>query len=122
MLASSIRNIRLMRRPVTGRIARRRRDHEQPHGIQAEYRKESWPAMAALAAPIVVGMMNPPAIRAQSAQSTAAAARPAFDAFEVATIKPTPPDWRGGRFIRMQAAQQFVARNPPGNTRARTKK
>jgi uncharacterized protein (TIGR03435 family) len=35
---------------------------------------------------------------------------PQFDAFEVATIKPTPPDWTGGRFIRMQAAQQFVAR------------
>lgn len=34
-----------------------------------------------------------------------------FDAFEVATIKPTPPDWRGGRFIRMQTAHQLVARN-----------
>ncbi len=39
------------------------------------------------------------------------AARPTFDAFEVATIKPTPPDWTGGRFIRMQSAHQFVARN-----------
>src|SRR5262249_34487099 len=31
--------------------------------------------------------------------------------FEVATIKPTAPDWSGGRFIRMQTAHQFVARN-----------
>ena len=38
-------------------------------------------------------------------------ARPTFDAFEVATIKPTPPDWNGGRFIRMQTAHQLVARN-----------
>src|SRR5215472_5257264 len=44
------------------------------------------------------------------------AAPPKFDAFEVATIKPTPPDWTGGRFIRMQAAQQFVARNHGLNT------
>jgi len=41
----------------------------------------------------------------------AQAPRPAFDSFEVATIKPTPPDWSGGRFIRMQSAHQFVARN-----------
>src|SRR4051812_29567230 len=40
----------------------------------------------------------------------AQSARPAFDAFEVASIKPTGPDPRG-RFIRMQTAQQFVARN-----------
>jgi uncharacterized protein (TIGR03435 family) len=39
-------------------------------------------------------------------------ARPAFDAFEVATIKPTTLDWpAGGRFLRMQTAHQFVARN-----------
>ena len=37
---------------------------------------------------------------------------PAFDAFEVATIKPTTLDWpAGGRFMRMQTAHQFVARN-----------
>lgn len=39
------------------------------------------------------------------------AKRPVFDAFEVATIKPTPPDWTGGRFIRMQSAHQLIARN-----------
>jgi uncharacterized protein (TIGR03435 family) len=40
------------------------------------------------------------------------ATRPAFDAFEVATIKPTTLDWpSGGRFMRMQTAHQFVARN-----------
>jgi uncharacterized protein (TIGR03435 family) len=38
------------------------------------------------------------------------ATRPTFDTFEVATIKPTGPDVRG-RFIRMQTANQFVARN-----------
>jgi uncharacterized protein (TIGR03435 family) len=32
-----------------------------------------------------------------------------FDSFEVATIKPTPADWAGGRFFRMQTANQFVA-------------
>jgi len=42
--------------------------------------------------------------------------RPAFDSFEVATIKLTPLDWTGGRFIRMQSAQQFVARNHGLNT------
>jgi uncharacterized protein (TIGR03435 family) len=40
------------------------------------------------------------------------AARPAFDEFEVATIKPSTLDWPGGgRFMRMQTAHQFVARN-----------
>jgi uncharacterized protein (TIGR03435 family) len=38
-------------------------------------------------------------------------ARPLFDAFEVASIKPTPPDWAGGRWIRMQSANRFAARN-----------
>ena len=37
--------------------------------------------------------------------------RPTFDAFEVASIKPTAPDWRGGRFIRMEGAHQFVVKN-----------
>ena len=36
--------------------------------------------------------------------------RSAFDAFEVATIHPTPLDWRDGRFIRMETAHQLVAR------------
>ncbi len=39
------------------------------------------------------------------------AQRPAFDAFDVATIHPTAPDWRGGRFVRMETAHQLVARN-----------
>jgi len=43
------------------------------------------------------------------------AARPAFDEFEVATIKPTDPDFRG-RFIRMESAHQLVARNHALNT------
>jgi len=32
-------------------------------------------------------------------------------AFEVATIKPTPPDWLHGRVMRMETTHQFVARN-----------
>lgn len=36
---------------------------------------------------------------------------PVFEAFEVATVKPTPPDWRGGRFIRMTGPLQFTATN-----------
>ncbi len=36
--------------------------------------------------------------------------RPEFDAFEVATVKPTAPDWHGGRYMRMQTAHQFEAR------------
>jgi uncharacterized protein (TIGR03435 family) len=38
-----------------------------------------------------------------------AAARPTFNAFEVAAIKPTPDD-QTGRFIRMEGAHQFAAR------------
>lgn len=37
--------------------------------------------------------------------------RPAFDAFEVATIHPTAPDWTGGRFVRMLSADRLAARN-----------
>ncbi len=37
------------------------------------------------------------------------AGRPAFDSFEVATIKPTPSEWNAGRFFRMQTANQFVS-------------
>jgi uncharacterized protein (TIGR03435 family) len=36
---------------------------------------------------------------------------PNFDSFEVATIKITPSDWRGSRYLRMQTAHQFEARN-----------
>src|ERR1700733_5625321 len=38
--------------------------------------------------------------------------RPTFDEFDVATIKPTTLDWpTGGRYMRMQTAHQFAARN-----------
>jgi uncharacterized protein (TIGR03435 family) len=37
--------------------------------------------------------------------------RPPFDAFEVATIKPTDPDAGAGRWIRMQSADRFQAHN-----------
>lgn len=40
------------------------------------------------------------------------ASRPSFDAFEVATIRPTvPDDVNAGRYIRMQSAHRFQARN-----------
>jgi len=32
-------------------------------------------------------------------------------AFEVATIKPSAPDDRSGKFLRMQSTHQFVAKN-----------
>ena len=38
------------------------------------------------------------------------AGRPRFEAFEVATIKPADPDFRG-RYIRMQSTNRFQARN-----------
>jgi hypothetical protein len=37
--------------------------------------------------------------------------QPQFDAFEVATVKPTDPDARDGRWIRMQSADRFQAHN-----------
>lgn len=40
------------------------------------------------------------------------APRPSFDAFEVATIRPTKPEEvSGGRYIRMQTAHRFQAKN-----------
>jgi uncharacterized protein (TIGR03435 family) len=48
---------------------------------------------------------------AVAALDAAAQTRPSFDAFEVAAIKPTPPDFQGGRFITMQGGNRFVARN-----------
>lgn len=48
------------------------------------------------------------------AQSQTPARRPAFDTFEVATIKPTPPgDYRGARLFKMPSAHQFIAKNYP---------
>ena len=55
-------------------------------------------------------MIRPVAIAALSACGLFAQTRPAFDAFEVATIKPSPIEARAGRFITMQG-HQFVARN-----------
>jgi uncharacterized protein (TIGR03435 family) len=49
----------------------------------------------------------------QTAQNTvqSSTSRPKFDAFEVATVKPTSPDWTRGRYIRMEGAHEFVVRN-----------
>jgi uncharacterized protein (TIGR03435 family) len=48
------------------------------------------------------------------AQSQPPARRPAFDAFEVGTVKPTPPDdYRGARLFKMPSAHQFIAKNYP---------
>jgi uncharacterized protein (TIGR03435 family) len=59
------------------------------------------PAVAAFIVPLAL---------ASEMFAQAPEARPVFDAFEVATIKPTHPDWRGGRYMRMQTARQFEAR------------
>jgi beta-lactamase regulating signal transducer with metallopeptidase domain len=48
--------------------------------------------LAAIAAPIVIGMLSAPAIRAQSTASRPQTPKPAF---EVASIKPAGPDARG---------------------------
>ena len=45
-----------------------------------------------------------------AAFAQAPAERPAFDAFEVATIKPSAPD-AIGRYIRMQSAHELIAHN-----------
>jgi uncharacterized protein (TIGR03435 family) len=42
------------------------------------------------------------------AQSTA---RPAFDSFEVATIKPVAPDAKAGQYITMQGTDRFIVKN-----------
>jgi uncharacterized protein (TIGR03435 family) len=48
------------------------------------------------------------------AQSPSPARRPTFEAFEVATVKPTPPgDYRGARLFKMPSAHQFIAKNYP---------
>jgi hypothetical protein len=38
------------------------------------------------------------------------ATRPAFHEFEVATIKPTAPDWQGGAYFTMRAATSLSYR------------
>jgi uncharacterized protein (TIGR03435 family) len=45
------------------------------------------------------------------AQPQTSAPRPKFDAFEAATIKPVEPDAKAGRYIVMQSADTFVAKN-----------
>ena len=37
-------------------------------------------------------------------------ARPAFDSFEVATIKPVNPEPRSGRFIKMENDHRFIGK------------
>jgi hypothetical protein len=48
---------------------------------------------------------------AQNTVQSSASHRPGFAAFDVATIKPTAPDWTGGRYIRMEGAHQLVVKN-----------
>lgn len=38
-------------------------------------------------------------------------ARPKFEEFEVAVIVPTPPEWASGRYIKMESANRFLAKN-----------
>jgi uncharacterized protein (TIGR03435 family) len=52
-----------------------------------------------------------PAATPTPALATSPAARPKFDAFEVATIKPGTPDPKAGRYIFMQGANRFVGKN-----------
>lgn len=50
------------------------------------------------------------ALPATGAPAQSAPARPSFSEFEVAAIKPSPPN-PGGRWIRMLSANEFAARN-----------
>lgn len=50
-------------------------------------------------------------LSAVGASAQSGAATPSFDEFEVATIKPTPPN-PAGRWIRMLSANEFAAKKP----------
>lgn len=52
-----------------------------------------------------------PAVAPTQVPGTTPAARPKFDAFEVATIKPGTPDPKAGRYIIMQGTNRFVGKN-----------
>jgi uncharacterized protein (TIGR03435 family) len=56
-------------------------------------------------------MSTPSALLSAAFIFTANAAFAQAPAFEVATVKPTPPDWDGGKVIRMESADRFAARN-----------
>jgi uncharacterized protein (TIGR03435 family) len=51
------------------------------------------------------------ALSASGMLAQSPAARPKFDAFEVATVKPVEPDAKSGRFITMQGTNRFVEKN-----------
>ena len=63
--------------------------------------------MSEILIPILVALL----LAASGLSAQAPASRPAFDAFEVAIVKLTVPEWRGGRYIRMTNRQRFVATN-----------
>lgn len=50
-------------------------------------------------------------VSASAPQPQAPAPRPSFDAFEAATIKPVDPGPKAGRYIIMQGADTFLAKN-----------
>ena len=61
----------------------------------------------------LAAMLLSPAGRAQSATpapSAVSAARPHFDTFDVATIRPADPDAKAGRYIIMQGPHRFVGK------------
>ena len=62
--------------------------------------------MSARTSVAVAALLTASGVFAQPAVS-----RPPFEAFDVATIKPTDPDYKGGRFITMQSSHVFVAKN-----------
>lgn len=69
-------------------------------------------AVGLFAQPLAAGQLADQGGRSPGAASAGGSAEVgAFDEFEVATIKPTTPDWHGGRYIRMQTAHELTARN-----------
>ena len=64
-------------------------------------------AVVALGISVSVGFAQS-AAQPPAAATLPAVARPKFDAFEVATIKPVDPDAKAGRYIIMQGTNRFV--------------
>ena len=57
-----------------------------------------------------VTAQSPPPVP-KPTESPKSVARPSFDAFEVATIKPVVPGAKSGRYLTMQGTNRFVGKN-----------
>lgn len=71
-------------------------------------RKIAWTALFLSTSGILA---QAPAPSPNPASRPSPTARPNFDAFEVATVKPVSPDAKAGRYITMQGSNRFVGKN-----------